>query len=135
MKHFIYVENEIEGRNWCLENGYIYCGTRQNSNFEYVMAYEDNQGSPMSLEEEEYYLKQLEKEEKKQTVLNEVWVIASDDGVCSRMYRSKSKGRKDCYTFYLSEAKKCTKLEAQKVAAIMTQRSKVGRVWFGLQIK
>ena len=68
-------------------------------------------------------------------MLNEVWIIASDDGINSRMYRSKSKGRKDCYTFSLSEARKCTKLEDQKTAAIMTQRSKVGRIWFGLRIK
>ena len=80
-------------------------------------------------------MKLYEQEQKKQAVLNEVWVIASDDGFNSRMYRSKSKGRKDCYTFNLSEARKCTKLEAQKTAAIMTQRSKTGRVWFGLRIK
>ena len=39
------------------------------------------------------------------------------------------------YTFYLSEAETYTKAEAQKKAAMMTRNTKVGRVWFGLQIK
>ena len=135
MRKMIPVVNEIEGRQWCEENGYMYCGTRIHRELGFVMEYDDGEPTPMSEEEEEYYLKLYEQEQKKQAVLNEVWVIASDDGFNSRMYRSKSKGRKDCYTFNLSEARKCTKLEAQKTAAIMTQRSKTGRVWFGLRIK
>ena len=131
----IQVENEIDGRQWCEDNGYIYMGTRIHRDYGFIMEYEDGTPTPMSKEEEDYYLKMLEKEEKKKAALNETWVIASDDGINSRMYRSKSKGRKDCYTFYLSEARRCTKLEAQKTAAIMTQRSKVGRIWYGLRIK
>ena len=72
---------------------------------------------------------------KKQSESKEVWIIASDDGFNSRMFRSKSKSRKDCYTFELSEAGLYSKAEAQKTAALMTQRSSTGRIWFGLRIK
>ncbi len=137
MRKQIQVVNEIEGREWCEENGYEYCGTRIHRDYGYVMEYDD--GTPnvveMSKEEEEYYIKQYEKEQKKLREAKEEWVIASDDGYSSRMYRSKSKSRKDCYTFYLSDAMIYTKAEAQKTAALMTQRSRTGRVWFGLRVK
>ena len=129
------IVNEIEGREWCIENGYEYLGTRIHREMGFVMEYDDGQPTPMSVEEEEYYLKLYEKEQKKLRETEEKWVIASDDGINSRMYRSKSKSRKDCYTFNLSEAGIYSKVEAQKTAALMTQRSRVGRVWFGLRIK
>ena len=137
MHKYIPVVNEIEGREWCEDNGYEYLGTRIHKDYGFVMEYDDGMPniSQMSKEEEEYYIKQYEKEQRKKAEQNEQWVIASDDGINSRMYRSKSKSRKDCYTFYLSEAKICSKAEAQKTAALMTQRSRVGRVWFGLCIK
>lgn len=128
MRKYMFVTDETEGREWCNLHGFRYCGTRINSDFEYIMEYEDNEYDSVSQREEEYYLKQ-------QSALNETWVIASDDGINSRMYRSKSKTNKNRYTFYLSEAKKCTKVEAQKIAAIMTQKSKTGRQWFALKIK
>lgn len=129
------IVNEIEGREWCIENGYEYLGTRIHRDYGYVMEYDDGEATPMSAEEEEYYIKQYEKEQKKLRESEEKWVIASDDGFNSRMYRSKSKSRKDCYTFNLSEAGIYSKVEAQKTAALMTQRSRVGRVWFGLRVK
>ena len=62
-------------------------------------------------------------------------VIVSDDGINSRMYRSKSKSRKDCYTFNLSEAKICSSEEAYQISTMMTKRSRVGRTWYPLRIK
>ena len=135
MRRQIQVVNEIEGREWCEENGYVYCGTRIHRDYGYIMEYEDGEPTPMSAEEEEYYIKQYEKEQKKLREEKEEWVIASDDGYSSRMYRSKSKSRSNCYTFYLSDAMIYSKAEAQKTAALMTQRSRTGRVWFGLRIK
>ena len=137
MHKFIPIVNEIEGRQWCEEHGYEYCGTRNHRDYGYVMEYDD--GMPavreMSKEDEEYYLKQYDKEQKKQAMLKEEWVVASDDGINSRMYRSKSKTRKDCYTFYLSEAKICSRDEAYQIATMMTKRSRVGREWFPLRVK
>lgn len=131
------VVNEIEGREWCEENGYEYLGTRIHRDYGYVMEYDD--GTPnvskMSVEEEEYYIKQYEKEQKKLREAKEQWVIASDDGYSSRMYRSKSKSRKDCYTFNLSEAKICSSKEAYQISTMMTKRSRVGRTWYPLRIK
>lgn len=135
MRRQIQVTNEIEGRQWCDENGYEYCGTRIHKDYGYVMEYDDGKSMPMSVEEEEYYIKQYEKEQKKLREAKEEWVIASDDGINSRMYRSNSKTRKNCYTFNLSEAGIFSKAEAQKTAALMTQRSRVGRIWFGLRVK
>ena len=140
MIKYMPVTNEEEGREWCFINGFDYCGTRIHKDYGYVMAYDD--GHIEISEKEENYLyaqylkdeKERQREEKKKAVLNETWVIASDDGINSRMYLSKSKSKKDCYTFEITEAKKCTKLEAQKTAALMTQRSRTGRVWFGLRI-
>lgn len=135
MRKMIPIVNEIEGRQWCEENGYMYCGTRIHKDLGFVMEYDDGEPTPMSEEEEEYYLRLYEQEQKKQAVLNEVWVIASDDGFNSRMYRSKSKSRKDCYTFNLSEAKICSSDEAYQIATMMTKRSRVGRTWYPLRIK
>lgn len=137
MHKFIPIVNEIEGRQWCEENGYEYCGTRNHRDYGYVMEYDD--GMPnvreMSQEEEDYYIKQYEKEQRALRKANEQWVIASDDGINSRMYRSKSKSRKDCYTFNLSEAKICSSEEAYQISTMMTKRSRVGRTWFPLRIK
>ena len=135
MRRFMPIVDEIEGREWCELNGYIYCGTRIHKDYGYVMEYEDGLGVEMSKEEDEYYIRQYEKEQKKQSVLNETWVVASDDGINSRMYRSKSKSKKDCYTFNLSEAKKCTKVEAYQIATVMTKNSKFGREWFPIRVK
>lgn len=118
--------NEIEGRQWCELHGFEYCGTHINSNYEYIMEYDDGEFNKVSQEEEEYYLRQ-------QAIFNEVWVVVSEDGINSTMYRSKNS--KNRYTFYLSEAQKCTKVEAQKIAAIMTQRSRTGRIWSAIRIK
>ena len=47
----------------------------------------------------------------------------------------KSKGRKDCYTFNLSEAKICSSEEAYQISTMITKRSRVGRTWYPLRIK
>lgn len=129
------IVDELEGRQWCEEHGYLYCGTRIHRDLGYVMEYDDGMPTPMSIEEEEYYIQQYEKEQKRLKVSQEQWVVASDDGINSRMYRSKGKTRKDCYTFYLSEAKICNRDEAYQIATMMTKRSRVGRTWFPLRIK
>ena len=135
MRKYMPIVNEIEGREWCIENGYEYLGTRIHRDYGYVMEYDDGEATPMSAEEEEYYLKLYEKEQKKLREAEEKWVIASDDGFNSRMYRSKSKSRKDCYTFNLSEAKICSSEEAYQISTMMTKRSRVGRTWYPLRIK
>ena len=95
----------------------------------------DLSNSFSSLELTQSQIVQYEKELKRQAKAQEKWVIASDDGINSRMYRSKSKGRKDCYTFNLSEAKICSSEEAYQISTMMTKRSRVGRVWYPLRIK
>lgn len=138
MVHFIAVDNEIDALNWCECNGYRYMGTFY-KNGEYVLQYDDGKANIMTPEEEAYYLRMIEKEEKeaeklakKEAESKQVWVIASDDGVYSRMYKGNGRGE---YTFYITQAKTYTKSDAQKTAAIMTKNSRVGRQWFGLRIK
>ena len=124
-----------DGYEWCMENGYEFLGIDVDNAGDLVMHYEDGKMPPMSKKEEEYIEKQLrqqEKERKKELEKLEVWVIASDDGYCSRMFKGKGRNQ---YTFYISEAATYTKSEAQKRAVMMTRNSKVGRIWFGLRIK
>ena len=135
MHKFIQIVDEIEGRQWCEEHGYEYCGTRIHKDYGFVMEYDDGMSREMSQEEEDYYIQQYEKELKRQAKAQEKWVIASDDSINSRMYRSKSKSRKDCYTFNLSEAKICSSEEAYQISTMMTKRSRVGRTWYPLRIK
>ena len=129
MKRYIPVVNEMDGREWCVENGYEYLGTRIHSEYGFVMEYEDNSFDFISDEEEKYYLKQLEKEE----ALKEKWIIASEDGFNSTLYYTGNKERP--YNFNINEAKKYTKVYAQKKAVMMTNNSKVGRVWFAMEVK
>ena len=75
MRRFMPIVDEIEGREWCELNGYIYCGTRIHKDYGYVMEYEDGLGAEMSKEEEEYYIRQNEKEQKKQSVLNKIILL------------------------------------------------------------
>lgn len=124
-----------DGYEWCMENGYEFLGIEPDSNGDLIMFFEDGQLPPLSKKEEEYYeklVKQEERELKKEIESKQIWVIASDDGYCSRMYKGKGRGQ---YTFNLCDAETYTKSEAQKKAAMMTRNTKVGRVWFGLQIK
>lgn len=118
------VESEEFGREWCNANGFDFISVDLDDFQRFVLCYDDGNIEGMSFEEEQYYLKKL-------ADLNEIWVIASEDGINSTMYKGLNKS----YTFRLADAKKYTKLDAQKTAAIMTKRSKVGRVWFGLRIK
>lgn len=131
MVRVIRVENEYEAYSWCESNGYIYLGTYF-VNSEYVLKYDDGLPAPMSDEEMDYYANIAEEMEydfkEKQN-----WVIASDDGINSRMY--KSKNSKAPYTFNINEAKKYKKSEVWAIANNMTKRSRVGRVWYGLEIK
>lgn len=138
MVHFIAVNNEIEALDWCNCNGFKYMGTFY-KNGDYVLQYDDGNADIMTPEEEAYYERMLEKQEKEEARLakkeaesKQVWVIASDDGISSRMYKGNSRGE---YTFYIGQAKTYSKSDAQKTAAIMTKNSRVGRIWFGLRIK
>lgn len=138
MVHFISVNNEIEALDWCNSNGYRYMGTFY-KNGDYILQYDDGKANIMTPEEEAYYERMIEKQEreaekmaKKEAESKQVWIIASDDGVYSRMYKGNGRGE---YTFYINQAKTYTKSDAQKTAAIMTKNSRVGRVWFGLRVK
>lgn len=124
MIKYMEVESEEFGREWCNANGFDFISVDLDDFQRFVLCYDDGNIEGMSFEEEQYYLKKL-------ADLNEIWVIASEDGINSTMYKGLNKS----YTFRLADAKKYTKLDAQKTAAIMTRRSKVGRVWFGLRIK
>lgn len=138
MVHFIPVENEMDAQDWCNSNGYKYMGTFYRDG-NYVLQYDDGNANIMTSEEEAYYErmialqeKEAEKLAKKEAESKQVWIIASDDGVYSRMYKGNGRGE---YTFYINQAKTYTKSGAQKTAAIMTKNSRVGRQWFGLRIK
>ena len=138
MVHFIPVENEIDAMDWCNCNGYRYMGTFYRDGA-YVLQYDDGNANIMTPEEEAYYERMIELQEKeaenlakKEAESKQVWVIASDDGISSRMYKGNGRGE---YTFYINQAKTYTKSDAQKTAAIMTKNSRVGRQWFGLRIK
>ena len=132
MQRKMIVSNGDEGLSFCSDNGYTYLDFEMiNGNL--VLVYDDGI-SEISEKEEEYYYKQYLKEKQKEREAKEIWVIYSDDeyGYTSRLY--KGKGR-NSYTFYITEAQKFTRADAQKRAIMMTRNSKVGRKWIALQIK
>lgn len=135
MIKYMMIVDDIEGREWCAMRGYRYLGTRIHPEYGFVMEYDDGISEPMSKKEEEYYIKMIEKEErqlKREREAKEVWIVASDDGINSRMY--KGKGRMQ-YTFYICDAKEYSKSEAQRTAIMMTKNTKVGRKWFAMKLR
>lgn len=135
MIKYMRIVDDMEGREWCSLNGYRYLGTRIHPEYGFVMEYEDGVSEPMSKKEEEYYIKMIEKEErqlKREREAKEVWIVASDDGINSRMY--KGNGRMQ-YTFYICDAKEYSKSEAQRTAIMMTKNTKVGRKWFAMKLR
>lgn len=119
VKH-IEVLTEEDGLNWCTYMGYEFLGIEPDSLNRLILTYEDG---TLSREEEEYYLRKMEREEEK-------WVIYSEDGCNSTLYKSE-KG----YVFRVADAKRYNKANAQRVAVMMTKNSRVGRVWKVLKVK
>lgn len=148
MRKYIPVVNEIEGRDWCKEHGYKYCGTRIKPDIGFVMEYEDGESEPL----DEEYIKYLEKQyldaikkEKKEKVENKKgqyyldipemkeikdWVVMSEDGYNSPLFV----GTYNRYVYQIGEAKLFTKQEAQRKAVMMTRNTKVGRVWNAVRL-
>ena len=146
MRRFIPVVNETEGREWCTEHGYKYCGTRIKPDVGFVMEYEDYEPDPL----DERYIKYLEqqylgsqKKAKRETTkkgqyyldipgMEEVkdWVVVSEDGYNSHLFV----GTHNRYVYQIGEAKLFTKQEAQRKAVMMTRNTKVGRIWSAVKL-
>lgn len=150
MRKYIPVVNEIEGRDWCIEHGYKYCGTRIKPDMGFVMEYEDSEPEPLDEEYIKYLEKQYAEAKRKEQRENggkktkkgqyyldipemeEVkdWVVVSEDGYNSSLFV----GTYNRYVYQIGEAKLFTKQEAQRKAVMMTRNTKVGRIWNAVKL-
>ena len=133
MQREMLISTYEDGVDFCNYNGFTFLDI-EFINGNLILFYDDGR-MERNEKEEAYYLKQYLKEQKKEQEAKQHWVIYSDDeyGVLSRLYKGKGRGASG-YTFYITEAQKFPKAEAQRRAIMMTRNSKTGRKWFALQV-